>query len=668
MSCSLLPPLSRFRLAWAWTAFLLFVALLTRIGLVVLQNAPVRDGWWQTGAALLAGEAFDAVAALWLTAPLVLYLAVLPERWFQRRWQRALLAAGLLAAAFGALFTALAEVFFFLEFNSRFNFVAVDYLMYPTEVVDNIWESYPTGLLLAAIASLSLGLFALLRRPLSRAWETPAAAGPRWRAAAAFFALLLLGSWALPGGLAQVSADRALNEIAGNGYRSFWTALLGSNATYQGLYATRDPGQLFPRLHRLLAEPAVEPASFVAGSTLRRIRALQPERKLNVVVVLEESLGAELVGTLHPRPVSLTPRFDALARQGTLLTRAYSTGNRTIRAIEATTSSLPPLPGISVVRRPQSENLFTLPGLLREKGYQALWVYGGRALFDGMGRYLSRNGIDRIVEQKDYPKDSFRTAWGVADEAIFDRALSEIDALEARGRPFYTLILSVSNHRPYTFPQGPGHPIRPLPGLSRRENVVRYADWALGRFVEQAQGHAFFDHTLFVLLGDHGARVYGAAKIPLASYEVPILFYAPGQPDRVSAGRRLAVLASSLDLPPTILGLLGMSYESRFFGQDLFRAAPPAGRALMTHNHEIALMRGGRIAVLGLQGRSELFAVDRAEGFQPIPRPDAAGRELIEDAVAYYAGADLLYRTGQYELATPPDGPAPALLARLAAP
>jgi phosphoglycerol transferase MdoB-like AlkP superfamily enzyme len=292
---------------------------------------------------------------------------------------------------------------------------------------------------------------------------------------------------------------------------------------------------------------------------------------------------------------------------------------------------------VSIVRRPQSENLFTLPAVLREHGYRTLFVYGGRALFDGMGRYLTHNGVDRVVEQSDYPAGTFSTAWGVADEAIFERALAEMDAMEATGRPFYSLVLSVSNHRPFRFPTDQ---IRPDPALRGRENAVRYADHALGEFVEAARSHRFFDHTLFVLMGDHGARVYGAAEIPLASYEVPILFFAPG----LLAPGRLDTLASSLDVPPSILGRLGFDYESRFFGHDLFTVDPRRGRALMTHNTEVALLQGERIAVLGLRGSGRVFAVE-GERLRPVDlSSDRGARRLLRDAVAYYYGADLEYR------------------------
>ena len=638
---------SRFRFAFVWIGFLWTLFLITRLVLLGVQHVPTQNGLGLALAALGSGALLDFLAALWAALPLMLYLTLLPERWFAGRWQRILLHVGLFLAIFGALFIAVVELFFFLEFNGRFNFVAVDYLMFPIEVADNIWQSYPTGKIVAALLVVTIGLLAALRRPIAKAWNEPAGLRRRLLGFGVYLAVALALAFGLPSSLAEVSADRAVNQIAANGYLSFVAALVGSNASYEGLYATRPDAQVFPRLHRLLTEPATEPGTFAPKSTLRAVRGLAPPRPWNVVVVLEESLGSEFIGALHPRPVSLTPRFDALTREGTLLTHAYSTGNRTIRAIEATTSSLPPLPGISVVRRPASKNLFTLPGLLRERGYETLWVYGGRALFDGMGGYLTHNGVDRIFEQKDYPEGTFTTAWGAADESIFDQALRQMDGFESAGKPFYTLVLSVSNHRPYTFPDGP---IRPDPKLKRRENVVRYADWALGRFIEQAKGHAFYDHTLFVLMGDHGARVYGAEAIPLPSYEVPILFLAPGL---VPAGQRIDTLASSLDLPPTILGLLGLSYESRFFGHDVFRIPPERGRALMTHNNEIALMRGGRIAVLGLQGRTSLFSVGADDQFVPIPRPDREGHELIEDAIAYYDGADQLYRTGGYLLPTP---------------
>lgn len=642
---------SRYAIALLAVALFLVVALATRVSLLAIQPVVLHDGFLPLARALVAGFRQDITAALWLALPLVLFLTVLPERWWRTRAQQRIQAAGMAAWVFVLLFVALAELFFFEEFTGRFNFVAVDYLIYPTEIMVNIWESFPTGWILFGLAIVTVIGVRLLRPTVRQALAGVSTVRQRLVTLAFYSALLATATMTTSARTAHVSQDRVLNEVAANGWYSLWSAFLGQDAPYEGWYATRAAPVLFQRLHHLLVEPATDTSSFVAGSTLRLVRGDDAPRALNVVVVLEESFGSEFVDILHHRDTVITPNFDSLASGGILFTRAYSTGNRTIRALEATTASLPPLPGVSIVRRERSHDLFTLPALLRSRGYATEFVYGGRALFDGMGSYMRANGMENVVEQKDFPDTAFATAWGVSDEAIFDRALVEMDSLHRTGKPFYTLVLTVSNHRPYLYPTGR---IAGDPEARRREQAVEYADYALGRFIRQARSHAFFDNTLFVLMGDHGARVYGAAEIPLPSYQVPILLYAPGV---LPAGQRVNTLASSMDVPATILGVLGMGYESKMFGRDLLRLPSTDGRALMTHNNSIALMRDSRdgmlMAVLGLQQSASVYRVDEAtNSLSRIAEPDSAGRALIEDAIAYYAGADWIYRNGEYDLAT----------------
>ncbi len=647
---------SRFRIALGLWLFFVVLGTLTRLALVLAGHKEVSHSVATLVRIFAAGALLDLWVAAWCILPLVFYLALLPERWWQARWQKAVLAVGLVATLYGTLFVAAAEWFFFEEFDSRFNFVAVDYLLYPTEVVTNIWQSYPTGKILVALAAIVATLFFALRARFRPAWAVPT---PLLGRIAVLFTLAgllaLLAVSASPRKLIEHSPDRLVRELTSNGLYAFGEALLGLDAPYDGFYATRDEGESHRRLERLLGEPASAPVVLAPGSSARAIRALSPARRWNVVLLLEESLGSEFIGALHPGENGhLTPEFDALTAEGVLFTQAFSTGNRTIRAIEATTSSLPPLPGASIVGRRGAKDLFTLPGVLGEEGYQTLFVYGGRALFDGMGPYLSANGMQRIVEQSDFPAGEFSTAWGVSDQAIFDRALAEMETMDRTGKPFFTMILSVSNHRPYTYPPGT---IEPLPGLHRRENVVRYADWAIGRFFRAARQKPFYDHTLFVVMGDHGARVYGAATIPLASYEVPVLMIAPGV---LPAGEKVDTLASSLDVPPTILSILGLSYASRFFGHDLLHTDPERGRALFIHNSDIALMRNGHIAVLGLRQQTEVFDVDRPSGdFRMADKHNGAAEELVGDAIAYFQSADRLVRGGGYGLVIPQLAPGP---------
>ena len=648
--------LGRFSLAALLAATLMGCALFTRVALLVYARQDLVAGPGAVLQALAIGEVFDLVATLWLVAPLVLVLALLPDSWFRRRPVRGWMRAWLFTLFALSAFVIAAEILFFDEFNGRFNFVAVDYLIFPTEVVTNLWESYPLPAILTGVVAVgALGLW-LARRRIRMALDLPTPGGRRLLTALAYGGALGALTLAVSPEMARVSEDRALNEIALNGYYTFWLAFLGQDAPYEGLYATRAPADEEARLRTLLASAGAPGPTSVAHPTLRHVTATAPETRRNVVLVLEESLGSIFLSTLHPRgDTVLTPRFDSLLAEGTVLANAYSTGNRTIRALEATTASIPPLPGISIVRRPASRDLFTLPALLRERGYHTSFIYGGRALFDGMGEYMRNNGMQLIVEQKDYPKGSFSTAWGVADEVIFDKALATYDSLAATGAPFYSTILSVSNHKPYEYPTGR---IAADPKKHWRTNAVQYADWALGRFMRMAKDHPWFDNTLFVLMGDHGARVYGASEIPLPSYEVPILFYAPGF---IPAGQRIETLASSLDVPPTILARLGMSYDSKFFGHDMFAATPEEGRALMTHNSSLALMRGDRIAVLGLKGATDVYQYDRSAGrLRPVASPDSAGRALVEDAIAYFHTADRIYRSGEYRMAGAPTATTPA--------
>lgn len=618
----------------------------TRALLLVLARNDLTSTAGDVARAFVAGQVFDLLAAGWLLLPFVAYLALTSERWFHRPVNRAGIHAGFFIAIAAAVLVFATELFFFDEFTSRFNFVAVDYLIFPKEVITNIDESYPLVPVLVAIACAAGVVVWLIRKPIARAFATTTSTGRRLTILGAYSAVLAALTLTVHPSLAQVSDDRELNEIATNGYYSWWMAFMGQDAPYNGLYATLPRADEWRRMRRLVAEPETDTAAMREGSTLRPIVATTPERRMNVVLILEESLGSVHVGALHPRDTSLTPHFDSLITEGTLLANAYSTGNRTIRALEATTTSLPPLPGISIVRRPASTDLFTLPEVLKHRGYSTAFIYGGRALFDGMGQYMRANGMERVVEQKDFADSLFSTAWGVADEYIFDKTLQQMDSVSAAGRPFFFQVLTVSNHKPYTYPGGR---IAADPNQHYRTNAVQYADWALGRFMRQARTQPWFAHTLFVLMGDHGPRVYGASEIPLASYEIPILFYAPGFMD---AGRRITTLVSSLDLPPTILARLGLSYESKFYGRDAFDTPASEGRALMTHNSSIAMLKGDEVAVLGLRESRELYRYDRTAGrLRRLATPDAAGTELIDDAIAYYNSADELYRTGGYTFA-----------------
>jgi phosphoglycerol transferase MdoB-like AlkP superfamily enzyme len=304
------------------------------------------------------------------------------------------------------------------------------------------------------------------------------------------------------------------------------------------------------------------------------------------------------------------------------------------------------------VKRDRSDNVETIARILKRDGYESIFLYGGRGVFDGMRSFAVRNGYDRFVEQKHFEHPTFTTIWGVCDEDLYDRSIEEFRELAKTGKPFVATVLSVSNHKPYTYPRGK---IPEDPDEHRRENAVKYSDYALGQFFRAAKKEAFWTNTIFAVVADHGARVYGEQSVPIHSYEIPLVLAGPAV---IKGPSRVGQLGCSLDVSPTVLGLLGRPYETLFFGHDLLKIPAEAGRATLNHNRDIGLLVQDRMAVLGLMQTVEFYSGDpkRVE-MKLVREPTAADRELEQEAVALYQVADELYTQQKYHLDPTPGEP-----------
>jgi len=594
--------------------------------------------------ACLTGTYRDLFMALLQTLPLLVWLWVTPDRRFRARWHRALFwgAAGLLW--FIQIFMLFVEFFFFDEFKSRFNTVAVDYLLYPQEVFVNIWQSYHVGYVVAFCLAASLGCTWAARKLFAPMWDSSVSTRTRFRVLAGATAMAVVLAVTIPLKGARVSTDRSLNEMANNGALAFVAAAWTRHLDYSAFYRTLDKSEAYARARRLLSTPI---ATFPeAGASIRRQVAGDPARpRLNVVLFLEESLGSEFWGCLG-RTNTLTPEMDRLANEeGLLFTNLYACGNRTVRGMEGVLASFPPLPGDSIVKRDLSDHIETIARLLKRDGYNTVFLYGGRGVFDGMRSFTVRNGYDRFIEQKHFEHPTFSTIWGVCDEDLFARAVEECRLLSQTNQPFFATILSVSNHKPYTYPKGR---IPEDPDQRRRENAVKYSDYALGQFFRAARKEAFWTNTIFAVVADHGARVYGEQSIPIKSYEIPLVIAGPAV---VKTPARIGRLGSSLDVAPTLLGMLGRPYETVFFGHDLLNGAADHDRALLNHNRDIGLLAGDRLAVLGLMQTVEFYAGDPKQiEMKLLRQPGDPERELERDATALFQVADDLYVHQRYRV------------------
>ncbi|MCX6906270.1 MAG: LTA synthase family protein [Verrucomicrobia bacterium] len=636
---------SRYGLAGFFLVSLLLVWLALRAVLFVQfghdQPVAVRD----ILAVFAIGLYRDFCVGLLMCVPLLFWFAVASNRAFGKWWHRTFLQFGFFLFWLVQIFLLFTEYFFFEEFLSRFNTVAVDYLLYPHEVFINIWDSYPVGWVIAGCAAVSGGWVWLAGRWFRGMWECAYAARQRFALWLGLVVVgLILGQTISLNG-PRFSRERVLNELANNGTLSFVAAFWTHHLDYAAFYRTMPPAEAYQRVRKLLKEPGTEFET--EGQEIRRRVSGDPARpKLNVVILLEESLGSEFWGSLGRKEPTLTPEMDQLAKaEGLLFTNIYASGNRTVRGFEGVFSSFPPLPGDSIVKRVQSGNVETIARILKRDGYSTVFFYGGRGLFDGMRSYAVRNGYDRFIEQKHFSKPTFSTIWGVCDEDVMARAVEEFRELAKTGQPFLGTILSVSNHKPYTYPKGR---IAENPDARLRENAVKYSDYALGQFFKAAKKEPFWTNTVFVVVADHGARVYGSQSIPIHSYEIPLLIAGPAV---VRKPERLPHLGCSLDVSPVILGLICRPYETMFFGRDLLKSPAGPGRVFINHNRDIGLYERERLVVLGLRQTIEFYQGDpKVVDMKRVKQPDPAELDVEQDCIALYQVADDLYMHRRYRI------------------
>ena len=632
---------SKFRIVYLLLISLLVLQFLQRVVMFYLF-APKGLSIGILLKVLAIGALMDLFVGLIICIPLMLYLTIAPSK--TRLWRKIFHNVGLILFWGLTIFFLVAEVFFFDEFKSRFNTVAVDYLLYPHEVFFSIWELYPVVWVIIGCAVFAI-LWLIGVRSLLKA-QTPTSDSSLLKRVAvlAGFIICALILWQFVGNrLTRFSQDRVINEIAGNGWYSFIQAALTRELEYEPFYRTCSREQAYEQTRKLLDEPNVvwDTNKF---SIKRSIKGDPAKPKLNVVILLEESLGSEFFGCLGRTKETLTPNLDRwVEREGLVFTNIYATGNRTVRGMESVLCGFPPLPGDSIVVRPHFEHTETLARVLKRDGYSTEFIYAGRAIFDNIRSFMSANGYDKVIERKHFPKPTFETIWGVCNEDLYDKCIEECRQLNSSGKPFFITTLSVSNHKPFTYPEGR---IPEDPKMRRREHAVKYTDYAIGRFLEMAKKEPFYTNTIFVIVADHGARVYGKQTIPMKSYEVPFIVFGPAV---VKQPQKIGVLGSQLDVAPTILGLIGRPYETTFFGRNLLTIDPQTGRALLQHNRDIGLYEKDRLVILGLNKTVEYFHGNpKIQSPEKINNPDDLDREVLLDTTAMFQVAYDLYAHTNY--------------------
>lgn len=585
------------------------------------------------------GFTFDLTVAVYTFIPLAIVLLLGRRRSSDKTNFKRLVFSVLAFELFVVLFSATSEFMFFREFNDRFNFIAVDYLVYTNEVLRNVWESYhlvPITILIVAFTVIASLYFYKKYFKLHPA--NPASGKEKAifiSVYTLFFALFVQFVNENQILSALPYADSIL--ISKNGFHSLFAAYRNNEISFDKYYPSIDSKAAVKIVHEALEsvddqtnEKESSNAKEDEYSIVRNIVAKNPPAKKNVVLVLMESLSAKYLGS-YGNTQSLTPNLDKLTEQSLFFDHAYSTGTRTVRGIEAVALSIPPTPGQSIVRRPAGTGLFNIGSVFKQYGYENKFIYGGNALFDNMGTFFSGNGF-QVVDNSHFAKNEvqFDNAWGVCDEDLFSKVIKEADLSYADNKAFFSFVLTTSNHRPYTYPENKID----IPSGSGRDGAIKYSDFAIGEFLKEAQKKPWFKDTVFIFASDHNASVAGGDKINIEDYRVPIIFYSPS----FIKPRKLSHLVSQIDVAPTLFGILNFSYQSRFFGVDALETYSP--RAFMGTYKKIAYYNNNDLIVL-----SPTKVIENSSGLIETKDSITSGdTENVQTAVAFYKVASDLFR------------------------
>lgn len=531
--------------------------------------------FYQINQAMLMGSRFDLRMAMYACLPLILLTV------FRHPILDKALRIWIFIIAATYYFLGLIELEFYGEFQQRLNNLVFQYLTedYKT-VISMIWNGVPVA---RYFIGFLVGLFILwgfikIILPTQQASSRPLQISNF----VVIFCLLLISIACARGtfrsgpplrwGDAYQSEHMFLNHLALNGSYTFAKALMKA-------FSSKDVSK-WPLIEAAEARLTTRKLLFTdkdsyiddGKSPIKRINQRKEyidARPKNVVIILMESFSARYVGALGNTD-NVTPAFDSLSKEGILFSRFFSNGTHTHQGVFATLASFPNLPGHEyLMQQPEGRNQFSgITKLL--PNFKNLFVYNGDFNWDNQLGFFKNQGLTRFVGRHDFDLGQHKNkVWGVPDHLMFERAVSELDEL-AQHESFVAVLQTMSNHMPYELPKDLDfEPVMIEGKISERLTAMKYSDWSLGQFFKNMRDKPYYDETLFVVLGDHGFAVPDQlTSINLLRFHVPLLFV--GNFLEKSSGSINPVVASQVDIVPTIVGMLGESPVQQCWGRNLF--------------------------------------------------------------------------------------------------
>ena len=539
---------------------------------------------------------------------------------------------------------ALSEFFFWNEFGVKYNFIAVDYLVYTNTVIGNIMESYPVIPLFMGVGILTTITTYIIVKKSKVYLEYLPSFVDKLKIIGIYLVLVFVSLKAIPMLAKQENAQNIFtNELQANGIYKFYGAFMNSELDFFKFYDTIPENEAYALVKNQISEMG-------QNSTLRTITCDSIENKMNVVLITIESLSSEYM-KMYGSEQNITPFLDSLALQSLNFSNLFATGNRTVRGLEAMTLSIPPTPGESVVKRIDNKDKFSTASVFTLKGYQVKYLYGGDAYFDNMHDFFSGNGYDIVDKNTFLPEEiTFANIWGVCDEDMANKAIKTMNEEAKTGKPFFNHWMTVSNHRPFTYPEGK---IDISPTIKSREGGVKYTDYALKNFFKMAEKQTWFKNTVFVIVSDHCASSSGKTELPMDKYRIPAMIYAPG----LVQGSNNNKLMSQIDLMPTLFGLLNFDYQSKFYGQDVLKDTYQP-RAFIATYQDLGFIKDNVLTILSPVKQSKQFELKQIKNtklgadfqiYYDEVLMKTKRQDLIKEATAYYQTASDMLQKKKYQ-------------------
>ncbi len=606
----------------------------------------------------LIGFLFDVGTVAFFAVPYALYLLVFPKKWYGSLFDRIVTWFAYTLGLVIFLFSFFAEITFWEEFKNRFNFIAVDYLIYTNEVIKNINESYPIPLLVSGILLMTgLLLFITHRKGIfQKTFNAETTFGQKLFPTAIFIAIAAFFAFFINNKDAEQFENRYNNEIAKTGIYSFFAAFQNNELSFTDFYNTIPVNDAFVEVKNGFIkrnDSLLFPEKQLIYRNIQNTDSL-PEQKPNVIFICVESLSAKFLGSFG-NTENITPTLDSLANHSLFFTNLFANGTRTVRGMEAFTLSIPPTQGRSIVKRENNQHLFTIGEVFKEKGYDRNFFYGGDGYFDNMNSFFGGNSFNIVDRGRGFLMDesitatrtnieddevTFENAWGIADEDIYNKLIKVADEAYKSGKPFFDFVMTTSNHRPYTYPEGKID----IPSGSGRSGGVRYTDYAIGEFIKKAQKKEWYKNTVVIITADHCASSAGKQEIDVKNYHIPALIL--NLPN--SMPQRVDKMASQIDIFPTLFSLLNWNYNSNLYGTNILKMKPEEERAFIGTYRKLGLLkRDDTVIVLGDQKVSNIYKWN-SENNELVPLKKNG--TFLNEVIAYYETADYLFSNGGLKL------------------